>query len=47
MLVYRRLGHGLDEQAMEVARGLKFSPAMQGGTPIRYWKKVTVEFNLR
>jgi len=44
---FRRLGHGLDEQATEVARQLKFSPANRNGKPIPYWMNVLVEFNLR
>lgn len=47
VLVLRRLGHGLDEQATEVARKLKFSPATRSGKPIPYWTKLSVEFNLR
>ena len=47
VLVLRGLGHGLDEQAMEVARKLKFSPATRSGKPIPYWTKLSVEFNLR
>jgi TonB family protein len=47
VLVLRGLGLGLDEQATEVARNMKFSPATKGGQPIPYWKKVSVEFNLK
>ena len=47
VLLFRRLGHGLDEQATEAARTLKFSPATRSGTPIPYWMKVSVEFNLK
>ena len=47
VLFFGGLGHGLDEQAREVARKLKFSPATQGGKPIPYWKKVSVEFHLK
>lgn len=47
VLVLRGLGHGLDESATEVARNLKFSPATRSGTPIPYWMKLIVEFNLR
>lgn len=47
VLVLRRVGHGLDEQATEVAREFKFAPATQGGKPIRYWTKLSVEFQLR
>ena len=47
VLVLRGLGLGLDEQAAEVARKLKFSPATRSDKPIPYWKKVSVEFNLK
>jgi TonB family protein len=47
VLIFRGLGHGLDEQATEVARKLKFSPATQGGKPIPYWTKLSVEFHLK
>ena len=47
VLIFGGLGHGLDEQAMEVARKLKFSPATQGGKPIPYWTKLSVEFHLK
>jgi TonB family protein len=46
-LPFHRLGHGLDEQATDVAKQLKFSPANKNGKPIPYWMKVLVEFNLR
>jgi TonB family protein len=47
VLLFRRLGHGLDEQATEMAHKLKFSPANKSGKPIPYWQKLTVEFNLK
>ena len=47
VLIFRGLGHGLDEQATEVARKLKFSPATRSDKPIPYWTKLSVEFNLR
>jgi len=47
VLIFRWLGYGLDEQATEVARKLKFSPATRSGKPIPYWKKVSVQFNLK
>lgn len=47
VLIFRGLGHGLDEQATEVARQLKFSPATRSDKPIPYWTKLSVEFNLR
>ena len=47
VLIFRGLGHGLDEQAREVARKLKFSPATQSDKPLAYWTKLSVEFNLK
>jgi TonB family protein len=47
VLIFGGLGHGLDEQAREVARKLKFSPAMRSDKPIPYWTKLSVEFNLK
>jgi TonB family protein len=47
VLIFRGLGHGLDEQAADVARKLKFSPATRSGKPIPDWKKVSVQFNLK
>jgi TonB family protein len=46
VLALRGLGHGLDEQATEVARNLKFAPATRSGKSIPYWMKLIVEFNL-
>jgi hypothetical protein len=45
--VLRGLGLGLDEQATEAARKLKFSPATRSDKPIPYWKKVDVGFYLK
>ena len=47
VLVLRGLGHGLDEQASEAARALKFSPATRSGKPIPYWMRLIIEFNLK
>jgi len=47
VVLFRRLGHGMDEQAMEMARQMKFSPASKSGKAIAYWLKILVEFNLR
>lgn len=47
VLLFHRLGYGLDQQAEETARKLKFSPANRNGQVITYWTKVSVEFNLR
>lgn len=33
--------------ASEVARKLKFSPATRNGKPLPYWRRLSVEFNLR
>jgi len=47
VLFLRGPGHGLNEQAMEVARNLKFSPATRNGMPIPYLLKLNVAFQLR
>jgi len=47
VLLFRGLGHGLDERAIEAAGKLKFSPATRSGLPISYWKRITMAFNLR
>lgn len=47
VLLFRGPGHGLDERAMEAARQLRFSPALQDGKPIPYWTKLSIEFNLK
>jgi TonB family protein len=47
VFLYRGLGHGLDAQAMEAAHALKFSPATQRGTPVRYLTRLSVQFNLK
>jgi TonB family protein len=47
ILLFRRLGSGLDQQAEETARKLKFSPANRNGQVIPYWTKLSVSFNLR
>jgi TonB family protein len=47
VVVVRGLGNALDEQAIEAARQLKFSPASKNGKPIPYWMKVIVERTLR
>ena len=47
VVVVRGLGNVLDQQAIEAARELKFSPARKNGNPIPFWTKVMVEFNRR
>ena len=47
VLIFSRLGYGLDQEAIKAARRLKFSPASKDGTPVPYWSKVVVEFNIR
>lgn len=47
VLLFHKLGYGLDQQAEEMARGLKFSPASRNGQVIPYWMKLSVSFNLR
>lgn len=47
VVLVRGLGNVLDEQAIEAARQLKFSPATKNGKPIPYWMKVIIEHYLR
>ena len=45
--VLRRLGAGLEEQAVEAVRQWRFSPARRLGTPVAVIVEVAVEFTLR
>lgn len=45
--VLRRLGFGLDEQAVQAVRRWKFSAATRFGTPVDVLVEVAVEFQLR
>jgi TonB family protein len=47
VLVFSRLGYGLDEEAVKAARRLKFTPASKDGKPVPYWSRVFIEFNIR
>jgi TonB family protein len=44
--VVRGLGHGLDENAMAAARGIRFRPAQSGGRPIDSTAVVHIVFQL-
>lgn len=39
-------GFGMDEAAMEYARGCAFTPASKNGVPVRMWMDLKVAFNL-
>ncbi len=39
-------GFGMDEAALEYARGCLFSPASKNGVPVRMWLELKVAFNL-
>ncbi|HEY9231526.1 MAG TPA: TonB family protein [Blastocatellia bacterium] len=47
VVVLTTLGYGLDEQAVQAASRLKFSPATKDGKPVPFWLMVMIEFNLR
>lgn len=47
VLVFSRLGYGLDEEAVKAARRIKFTPATKDGKPVPYWSRVIVEFNIK
>jgi TonB family protein len=40
------LGFGLDEQAMEAAKRIRFTPAMRDGKPVDFPARVRIEFRL-
>lgn len=44
--VVSSLNGGLDENAVEAARKIKFRPAMKGDQPVTFWSKVEFSFNL-
>jgi TonB family protein len=44
--VLRGLPDGLTEKAIEVARQIKFKPAMEGGKPVSVWVEVEYGFQL-
>jgi TonB family protein len=45
--VIRGLPDGLDEQAIQAAYQLRFTPAMKNGQSVAYWMPIAIEFNLR
>jgi TonB family protein len=46
-IVITGLPYGLDDEALEGARKMKFKPAMKDGTPVDFWVTIQMEFNLR
>lgn len=44
--IWRPIGFGLDEQAVERVRGWKFKPAMRDGKPVAVKMAIEVSFNL-
>jgi len=47
VLIFSRLGYGLDAEAVKAAQRLRFSPATREGKPVPFWSPLIVEFNLR
>lgn len=47
VLIFSRLGYGLDAEAVKTAQKLRFSPATREGKPVPFWSALIVEFNLR
>jgi len=47
VLIFSRLGYGLDAEAVKAAQRLRFSPASRKGKPVPFWSPLIVEFNLR
>jgi protein TonB len=39
-------GFGMDEAALDYARGCAFTPATKNGVPVRMWMDLKVAFNL-
>lgn len=46
LLVLKRLGHGLDEEAMAAARRIKFEPKQKDGTPVSTVKVLEYHFSI-
>jgi TonB family protein len=46
IIVLKRLGYGLDEQAINAARQIKFEPATENGKPISVVKMVAYSFTI-
>lgn len=46
ILVIKRLGSGLDQQALDAARGIKFTPATKNGIPISVVKTFEYSFTI-
>ena len=40
------LGHGLDEEAMQAAKRIRFTPAMRDGKPMDFPARLRIEFRL-
>jgi TonB family protein len=45
-ILVKRLGYGLDAEAIKAVRKMKFQPATKDNQPIPYWVILEVEFNL-
>jgi len=37
-------GFGFDQAAIQAAKSARFQPAMQGGTPIKMWVDLPIQF---
>ena len=44
--ILRGLGHGLDQEAVRVARQIRFRPATSNGRPVDLTTRVTISFQL-
>jgi TonB family protein len=47
VLIIKRLGAGLDQQAVRAARGIKFEPVKENGKPVSVVKLVEYSFEIR
>jgi TonB family protein len=41
------LPDGLNEEAIQAAKQMRFQPAMKNGEKVAYWVTIEIEFNLR
>ena len=47
VMLLRRLGYGLDQEAIRAARAIKFEPKMKDGHPVSVVKLIEYNFNIR
>jgi hypothetical protein len=45
--ICKRLGYGLDEEAVKAVAQMQFQPAMKQGQPVPFWVTLELEFYLK